>query len=101
MAIRCSLGFIHVCCLVTSNKIVAARSLHSIHACSAHAVQALRCNYYIHVHNTYMYMYMYCDKCFTLVSVICTCTCTNSGCFVQYKYNAQYVYMHVTKQDEQ
>ena len=37
MAIRCSYGFIHVCCLVTSNKIVAVRSL-SIRACSAHAV---------------------------------------------------------------
>ena len=62
MFIRCSLGFIHVCCLVTSNKIVAARSLHSIHACSthavqAHAVQASRCNYYIH----HMYICMSMD----------------------------------------
>ena len=54
MAIRCSYWFIHVhvCCLVTSNKIVAVRSLHSICACSAHAVQASHCNYmyYVHVH---------------------------------------------------
>ena len=40
MAIRCSYGFIHVCCLVTSNKIVAVQSLHSIRARRAHAVQA-------------------------------------------------------------
>ena len=49
MAIRCSYGFIHVCCLVTSNRIVAVRNLHSIRACSAHAVQASHCNYYVHV----------------------------------------------------
>ena len=54
MAIRCSLGFIYVCCLVTSNKIVAVRSLHSIRACSAHAVQASHCNYYVHVQCMYV-----------------------------------------------
>ena len=57
MFIRCSLGFIQVCCLVTSNKIVAAGSLHSIGTRSAHAVQASRCNYYIH----HMYICMSMD----------------------------------------
>ena len=80
MAIRCSLGFIHVCCLVTSNKIVAAESLHSFRACSTHAVQASRCNYYIHVCGTalkYMYTCTYC-----IIQYMYTCT----YCIIQYMY---------------
>ena len=58
MAIRCSYRLVHVCCLVTSNKIVAVRSLHSIRTCSAHAVQASRCNYYVHVHVGVMHVHL-------------------------------------------
>ena len=106
MAIMCSLGFIHVCCLVTSNKIVAARSLHSMSACSTHAVQASHCNYYVqpvrvHVQcvRVHVHVYTYIPYRYLRCSTVQTHTQYEASLLLLPTYTYMYTYMYARPQN--